>query len=153
MFRRLLASDAPQAVLLIRLMVGGVCLSEGIQKFLYPQLRGAGRFATLGIPNPEFFGPFVGVFEVTCGALILLGLLTRLAAIPTILIMLVAIYTTQLPVLLKEGFWFMANRIRTDYSMLLGSVFLLLVGSGPWSLDALVQRRRRERSDPSRQSG
>ena len=135
-YKRVLATDAPPAVLLVRLMVGGVFLSEGVQKFLYPDLRGAGRFATLGIPSPEFFGPFVGVFEVVCGVLILIGLLTRLAVVPTICIMLVAIYTTQLPVLEKEGFWFMANRIRTDYSMLLGSLFLLVVGAGRWSLDS-----------------
>jgi len=152
MIRRLMAADAPPLVLLIRLMVGGVFLSEGIQKFIYPQLRGAGRFESLGIPAPEFFGPFVGVFEVICGALILLGLLTRLAVIPTIVIMLVAIYTTQLPVLQEEGFWFMANRIRTDYSMLLGSIFLLLIGSGPWSLDALVVGRRTGRPEPSREA-
>ncbi|QEL17800.1 putative membrane protein [Limnoglobus roseus] len=103
-YKRVLATDAPPAVLLVRLMVGGVFLSEGVQKFLYPDLRGAGRFATLGIPSPEFFGPFVGVFEVVCGALILIGLLTRLAVVPTICIMLVAIYSTQLPVLEKEGF-------------------------------------------------
>ena len=138
--KKLLATDGPPADLLIRLMVGGVFLSEGIQKFLYPDLRGAGRFIGLGIPAPEFSGPFVGVFEIVCGILILLGLLTRLAVIPTIIIMLVAVYTTQLPVLEKEGFWFMANRIRTDYSMLLGSLFLLIVGAGRWSLDARLSR-------------
>ena len=142
-FRKVLATDAPPAVLLVRLMVGGVFLSEGIQKFLYPELRGAGRFATLGIPSPDFAGPVVGGFEVVCGALILLGLLTRLAVLPTIAIMLVAIYTTQLPVLEKEGFWFMANRIRTDYSMLLGSLFLLIVGAGRWSVDARLGRNKR----------
>ena len=141
--KKVLATDAPAAVLLIRLMVGGVFLSEGIQKFLYPELRGAGRFTTLGIPAPEFFGPFVGVFEIVCGSLILVGLLTRLAVIPTIVIMLVAIYTTQLPVLEKEGIWFMANRIRTDYSMLLGSLFLLIVGAGRWSLDARLGTDKR----------
>lgn len=143
-FKKLLATNAPPAVLLVRLLVGGVFLSEGIQKFLYPELRGAGRFATLGIPSPEFFGPFVGAVEVVCGVLILLGLLTRLAVIPTIIIMLVAIYTTQLPILQKEGFWFMANRIRTDYSMTLGSVFLLITGAGAWSIDAVLSRRGRE---------
>ena len=141
--KKVMATNAPPAVLLVRLMVGGVFLSEGIQKFLYPDLRGAGRFAALGIPSPEFSGPFVGGFEVVCGALILLGLLTRLAVLPTIAIMLVAIYTTQLPVLEKEGFWFMANRIRTDYSMLLGSLFLLIVGAGRWSVDARLGGNKR----------
>ena len=143
--KRILATNAPASIILIRMLVGGVFLSEGIQKFLYPELRGAGRFATLGIPSPELFGPFVGAFEIVCGLLILLGLLTRLAVVPTLVIMAVAIYTTQLPVLEKEGFWFMANRIRTDYSMVLGSLFLLIAGGGRWSLDALLLSRISER--------
>jgi putative oxidoreductase len=71
-----------------------------------------------------------------CGSLVLLGLLTRLAAIPLIIDMLVAITTTKVPILLKTGFWAMAHEARTDYSMLLGSIFRLIVGAGPWSLDA-----------------
>ena len=135
---RIMMTNSPAAVVLIRLMVGGVFLSEGIQIFLYPELRGAGRFVTLGIPSPDFMGPFAGVFENVCGIFILGGLLTRLTVFPTITIMLVAIYTIQLPVLQKEGFWFMANRIRTDFSMLLGSIFLLVVGAGSWSVDAWI---------------
>lgn len=142
LLHRTMFTDAPASVVLIRMLVGGVYLSEGIQKFLYPELRGAGRFATLGIPSPEFFGPFVGAVEIACGALILLGLLTRLAVIPTLVIMAVAVYTTQLPVFEKDGFWFMANRIRTDYSMVLGAAFLLVAGGGRWSLDALLTGRR-----------
>jgi uncharacterized membrane protein YphA (DoxX/SURF4 family) len=80
--------------------------------------------------------PFVGLVEVICGALILLGLLTRLAAITLIIDMIVAVSTTKIPILLDKGFWSMAHEARTDYSMLLGSVFLLLVGAGAWSLDA-----------------
>jgi uncharacterized membrane protein YphA (DoxX/SURF4 family) len=80
--------------------------------------------------------PFVGLVEVICGALILLGLLTRMAAITLIIDMIVAVSTTKIPILLDKGFWSMAHEARTDYSMLLGSVFLLLVGAGAWSLDA-----------------
>ena len=50
--------------------------------------------------------------------------------------MLTAIATTKLPILLEEGFWKMAHEARTDWSMLLGSIFLLIVGGGRWSLDA-----------------
>lgn len=136
--QRLAASDAPAAVILIRLMVGAVFLSEGLQKFLYPgdPDRGAARFAKLGFPAPEFVASFVASFEITCGVFILLGLLTRLAVIPTLTIMVVAIMTTKVPVLLAHGFWDMAHAGRTDFSMLLGSLFLLCVGAGPWSIDA-----------------
>jgi putative oxidoreductase len=136
--RKILATKAPVAVLLIRLIVGGVFLSEGIQKFLYPDALGVGRFIKIGIPAPEIMAPFVGGFEIGCGIFLLLGLLTRLAAIPMIIDMLVAIWTTKIPILLKDGFWSMAHEARTDYAMLLGSLFLLIVGAGAWSIDAFV---------------
>ncbi len=139
--RRLLATEAPAAGILIRLMVGAVFLSEGIQKFLFPDVRGAGRFEGIGLPNPEFLGPFVGGFEAVCGALILLGLFTRLAAIPLIVIMLVAMGSTKIPTLLDKGFWEMAHAARTDWSMLLGSIFLLVVGGGRLSVDRWLNRR------------
>lgn len=122
-------------VLLLRLMVGTVFLSEGIQKFLFADELGAGRFAKIGLPAPEFFGPFVGTFEIISGALILLGLFTRLAAIPTLIIMLVAIFTTKGTVLASEGFWPMMHGSRTDWAMLLGSIYLIIEGGGRWSLD------------------
>lgn len=143
LFRRIIATDAPTAVILIRLMVGAVFVSEGVQKFLFPEDPGLGaaRFAKLGFSSPDFTASFVASFEITCGALILLGLLTRFAVIPTIIIMIVAISTTKIPLLLQSGFWPMAHEARTDWSMLLGSLFLLWVGAGCWSLDALLVRR------------
>jgi uncharacterized membrane protein YphA (DoxX/SURF4 family) len=154
---RLTRSDAPRTTALIRLMVGGIFLSEGIQKFLEPTLRGAGRFARIGIPWPEVTGPIVGVVEIVCGALLLAGLLTGLAAIPIIINMVVAVIATKIPILLGHGFWgftlrelssygfwSMTHEARTDFAMLLGSVFLLIVGAGPWSLDGKMMKR-----DPS----
>lgn len=85
-------------------MVGWVFLSEGIQKFLFPAALGVGRFAKIGIPPPQFFGPFVGVVEIVCGAPLIVGLLTRLASIPLLIDILVAIATTKLPMLAKAGF-------------------------------------------------
>jgi uncharacterized membrane protein YphA (DoxX/SURF4 family) len=140
MLRRLAATHAPAAVVLVRLMVGAVFLSEGIQKFLFPADVGAGRFAKIGIPSPDVVAPIVGSVEIICGALILIGLLTRLAAVPLIVIMLTAIYTTKIPLLLNDGFWKMAHEARTDWSMLLGSIFLLIVGAGCWSVDAIWYR-------------
>lgn len=138
MLKKISSTNAPGAVILIRLLVGAVFLSEGIQKFLFSADVGAGRFAKIGLPAPEFLAPFVGTFEVVCGALVLLGLLTRLAAIPLLTIISVAIYTTKIPILLKSGFWKMAHEARTDYAMLLGLIFLLIVGAGRWSLDARI---------------
>jgi uncharacterized membrane protein YphA (DoxX/SURF4 family) len=110
-------------------------MSEGIQKFLSPDTLGVGRFIKIGIPAPGFAAPFVGVVEIVCGILVIVGLLTRLATVPLIIDMLVAITTTKIPILLKSGFWAMAHEARTDYAMLLGSIFLLCVGAGPLSVD------------------
>jgi putative oxidoreductase len=140
---RILASDAPRAVLLIRALVGAVFVSEGIQKLLFPAALGVGRFARIGLPAPVFLAPLVGGFEIVCGTLVLAGLLTRLAAIPLITIMLVALWTTKVPMLAAKGFWATAHEARADWSMLLGSAFLLIVGAGPWSLDRRWGRSRR----------
>ena len=97
------------AVILIRLIVGTVFLSEGIQKFLFSESLGVGRFIKIGIPAPGILAPFVGGVEIVFGILVLIGLITRLAAIPLIINMLVAISTTKIPILLDKGFWAMAH--------------------------------------------
>ena len=158
---------APAATILIRLMVGAVFLSEGIQKFLFPDALGIRRFAKIGIPYPEIMAPFVGVFEIGCGVLLILGLLTRVAAIPMIINISVAILSTKIPMLLGHGFWTfappkadqvgvwaMAHEARTDFCMLLGGIFLLIVGAGCLSLDAVLGRSccasERQRSAPAK---
>ena len=150
----LLKTTAPAATVLVRVIVGWVFLSEGIQKFLLPDALGAGRFAKIGIPSPEIMGPFVGLVEIICGGLLILGLLTRLAALPLLINISVAILSTKVPMLLghgywmftlpklpRYGFWSMMHEARTDFSMWMGLVFLLIVGAGSISLDALVTRR------------
>lgn len=140
---------APAATILIRAMVGAVFLSEGIQKFLYSADVGAGRFARIGIPYPEIMGPLVGTVEIVCGTLVLLGLFTRFAVIPLLAIMAVAFFTTKLPILLGQdlgpfrvrelkyyGIWGFAHESRTDFAMVMGSLFLWFVGPGPRSIDA-----------------
>ena len=138
MWQRLARTNAPPVVLIIRLMVGAVFLSEGIQKFLFPDQLGVGRFTRIGLPIPELLAPFVGAIEILCGGLVLIGLATRLAAVPLLTIMAVALITTKLPLLEEQGFWSMAHEMRTDWSMFLGSLFVLILGPGPWSLDSLL---------------
>ncbi|HEU0274618.1 MAG TPA: DoxX family protein, partial [Candidatus Udaeobacter sp.] len=103
--RELFITDAPAATVLVRIMTGSVFLSEGIQKFFYPGELAAGRFAKIGIPSPEIMGPFVGACEVVCGLLLIIGFLTRLAAIVLLIDISVAIVSTKIPVLLGQGFW------------------------------------------------
>ena len=102
----LFGTRAPGWSILVRLLVGLVVFfPEGIQKLAFPEILAAGRFANIGIPHPNLMGPFVGMIETICGALIILGLLTRLAAIPLIVIMIVAIVSTKVPILLGHDFW------------------------------------------------
>jgi putative oxidoreductase len=152
---KIVATTAPRSVILIRLIVGAVFLSEGIQKFRFANDLGVGRFVKIGIPAPQIMAPFVGGCEIVCGFLLLIGLFTRLAAIPLIIDISVAIISTKIPILLGHGFWrfslsklpaygfwSMAHEARVDFAMLLGSLFLLIVGAGAWSVDALVGRRK-----------
>ena len=156
---KFLRTKTEPAAILIRLMVGSVFLSEGIQKFLYPEALGAGRFLRIGIPAPELMGPFVGVVEIAGGTLVLLGLLTRFASLVLLMNISVAILSTKVPILLGHGFWTfalpklssygfwsMAHEARTDFCMWLGSLFLIIVGAGAWSADAMLERRLRSRS-------
>jgi putative oxidoreductase len=147
---RVASPDASAAVILVRLLVGMVFLTEGIQKYLFPEALGVGRFAKIGIPAPAFFALFVGAVEIACGLLVVLGLVTRLAAAPLLIDILVAIATTKVPMLYKDGFWATAHESRTDYSMLLGLTFLLIVGGGRWSLDAWRLGLARRAPSPTR---
>lgn len=135
MFQKIIQTNQSHTTIIIRLMVGAVFLSEGIQKFLFAEQLGVGRFAKIGLANPEFLGPFVATFEILCSVLVLLGLITRLAAIPLLTIILMAIAVTKLQLIADKGFWFMLHESRTDWSMFMGCIFLILNGSGRYSLD------------------
>jgi uncharacterized membrane protein YphA (DoxX/SURF4 family) len=153
LFGRVSTTRAPNAVVLIRLLVGWVFVAEGLQKFLFPDDLGAGRFAKIGIPFPTLMGPFVGAVEVLAGALVILGLMTRLASLLLLVDMGVAIASTKIPILVghgvlgfadpkgKVGLWPMLHEARTDFSMVLGCAFLLIVGGGKLSIDVWLARR------------
>lgn len=151
--KRLCAPTGPNANILIRIVVGGVFLNEGILKFLYPAAEAAGRFARIGLPHPEILGPLVATVETVCGVMVILGLLMRPSAIALFIDITVAIVATKIPVLLGHGFLgfslmkldhygflSMVHEARTDFSMWFGLVFLLSTGPGRWSLDALLAK-------------
>jgi putative oxidoreductase len=151
---KVMSTDAPAATVLIRFIVGLVFFGEGVQKFLYPAEVGAGRFAKIPISSPEMTASVVGGFEIVCGILIIGGFLTRLAAVPLIVIMLTAIFTTKIPILIGSefmgyslrkvsyyGIWGFLHESRTDMAMLFSSVFLLIVGAGKYSIDSFYGKR------------
>lgn len=130
--------------LLVRLIVGLIFLSEGIQKFLFPELVGTGRFEKIGFSDPSFWAYFTASFEIICGTLVLIGLLIRLAAVPLIIIMITAFVTTKWPILMDKGFWAMAHEYRTDFAMTLLLIYLLVYGAGNWSVDSKVYSFRKQ---------
>ena len=134
------------AIALIRLAVGLIFFTQGILKFTDPAM-GVNRFTRIGFPHPGFTAHFVGVFEIVCGLLVLVGLWTRAAAVPLLIVILTAIATTKIPELSRpnQGFWFMVSDARTDFAMLCSLLFLIAMGAGSLSLDA---RRARSLGDP-----
>ena len=140
LFKTLIFTNAGNTSLLPRIIVGLIFLSEGIQKFLFPELVGAGRFAKIGFSDPAFWAGFVACFEIVCGLFILVGFLTRLASLPLLAIMITAFVTTKWPIYMSKGFWAMAHEYRTDFAMTLLLVYLLIFGAGKWSADSSIYK-------------
>lgn len=127
--------------LIPRMIVGLVFLSEGIQKYLFPDIFGVGRFIKIGFENAEFLAYFVATFEIACGILLIMGLLTRIASIPLLIIMATAIISTKIPKLINDGFWTMAHDSRTDFAMSMLLIYLIIYGAGKLSIDSIIQKR------------
>ncbi len=136
----ILKSVNDNRVILIRLIVGLIFLSEGIQKFLFPETVGAARFAKIGFSDPEFWAAFTAIFEIICGASVLIGLVTRIAAIPLLIIMITAFITTKWPLLVNKGFWTFAHEYRTDFAMTMLLIYLIIYGAGKWSVDSIFYK-------------
>jgi putative oxidoreductase len=134
--------QGPGSILLIRLAVGLIFFSQGILKYLDPKM-GVERFTKIGFPHPYFTAHFVGTFEIVSGLLVLIGLCTRAAAVPLLIVIATAIATTKIPELFRpnQGFWYMVSDARADFAMLCSLLFLISAGGGAWALDA---RRRAE---------
>lgn len=136
--------------ILIRVMVGLVFLTEGILKFVRPEELGAGRFAAIGLPFPQFLAPAVGGIEIGAGAALILNFYAGEAALALLVIILAALVTTKLPILLGHSLgpftlskvahtgWFgFFHEARTDFCMLIGTVVILIESgfqsrSRPW---------------------
>lgn len=141
LFRFLFRSpEGPASVVLIRLAAGLIFFTQGILKYLDPNM-GVLRFTKIGFPHPFFTAHFVGTFEIGCSLLVLLGLWTRAAALPLLIVITTAIATTKIPELFRanQGLWYMVSDTRTDFAMFCSLLFLISVGGGAWSLDACLR--------------
>ena len=137
----ILGTVSDNRAILVRVIVGLIFLSEGIQKYLFPALLGTGRFLKIGFADPAFWAYFTGTFEIICGVFVLFGLLSRLAAIPLLIIMLTAFITTKWPILVDKGIWLMVHEYRTDFALTILLIYLLIYGSGRWSIDSLIVKK------------
>jgi uncharacterized membrane protein YphA (DoxX/SURF4 family) len=124
--------------LFIRITVGVIFLSEGLQKFIFPDIIGPGRFLAMGFANPDFWAYLTAGFEVICGFLVLAGLMTRLASVPLLTIMVVAFIKTKWPILDDSGFWSFAHAYRTDFAMTLLLLYLIIAGGGGYAADRML---------------
>ena len=131
-------NDDNNRTILIRIVVGLIFFSEGIQKYLFPELLGTGRFLKIGFYDPAFWAYFTGACEMLCGILIVLGLFIRLATIPPFIVMIVAFVTTKWPMLIDKGFWVFAHEYRTDFAMTLLLIFLFIYGTGMKSYNSRI---------------
>lgn len=104
MLKAILQTTSRNHVIIVRIIVGLVFLSEGIQKYLFPELEGTGRFEQIGFIHARFWAYFTATFEIICGIAVIIGMVTRLASIPLFIIMLTAFVTTKWPVLTDKGF-------------------------------------------------
>jgi uncharacterized membrane protein YphA (DoxX/SURF4 family) len=136
----ILTSSDDRKVIIPRVIVGLVFLTEGIQKFLFPDLLGPGRFEKIGFSDPSFWAYFTGTFEIICGSAVLLGFLTRIASIPLLIIMITAFVSTKWPLLVSKGFWVFAHEYRTDFAMTSLLIYLLISNGGKWTLNEILFR-------------
>ena len=105
-------------------IVGLIFLSEGIQKFLFPETLGAGRFARAGVPYASITVIVVAISEIIFGLLLALRVRIKLAVIPLLVVITGAIFYTKYPAFKRLGFWQSAHEARTDLLMLFSLLFL-----------------------------
>jgi putative oxidoreductase len=118
---------------LTRLVIGWVFLQSGWGK-LHSLEKVVGFFTQLGIPAPGFQARLVACTEFVCGALILLGLATRIATIPLMITMVVALLTA-----LKADIHGLSDLFGVSEFLYIALLaWLGIYGAGPISLDRII---------------
>jgi uncharacterized membrane protein YphA (DoxX/SURF4 family) len=138
----ILHTENDSKIIFARIITGLIFISEGIQKFMIVSMLGPAYFKEIGFGHPEFWAYFTGAFEISCGLLVLIGFLTRLASIPLLIVLTGAFFTANLPVLLDKGFLTFAHEYRIDFALVLLLIMLVIYGGGKWSVDLRLSQRR-----------
>jgi uncharacterized membrane protein YphA (DoxX/SURF4 family) len=135
---KILDTGNDSKIIFARIITGLIFISEGIQKYVIVTMLGPAYFEEIGFGHPMFWSYFTGTFEILCGILILVGLLTRLASIPLLFIMIIAFFKTKLPLLVSDGFLTFAHEYRVDFALTLLLIILFIYGAGKWSADLKI---------------
>ena len=139
---KILHTENDNKIIFARLIAGVVFISEGIQKFMIVSMLGPEYFKEIGFGHPEFWANFTGAFEISCGILICIGFLTRLASIPLLTILAGAFFKANLPILLDRGFITFAHEFRIDFALILLLIMLVIHGGGKWSVDLKISQKK-----------
>jgi putative oxidoreductase len=138
------------ALLVLRLTTGAIFIAHGAQKLFSFGIGGVtGGFAQSGIPMPEIAAPLVAFTEFAGGIALVLGLLTRLAALGLTMVMFGAMFFVHM----KNGF-FLPNGIEFTLALAGATIALVTAGAGRLSIDSAFSRRRYEtthRADVTRE--
>lgn len=134
--QKLFYTTSERSAVFIRIVIGLIFFTEGLQKYIFPELLGTGRFAKIGFMDPSFWAYFTGTFEIICGVLVIIGFAIRISAMPLLIIIITAFITTKWPLLIQKGFWVMIHEYRTDFAMTVLLIYLIIFGAGKWSVDA-----------------
>jgi len=139
----ILSTENDNKIIFLRSVVGLIFIIEGILKFLYLEVYGPSLFNEIGFKYAFFWAYFTGAFEILCGFLVLIGLFTRIASIPLLIIMIIALITTKLPLLASRGFWTFAHEYQLDLTLTILLILLIIYGGGRWSGDLKILRFRK----------
>lgn len=143
-------------ILLVRIFAGLVFIGEGILKFIYPSL-GVILFAQIGFPFPDVIAGSIGILEIVGGLFLILGLFNNLFALIFAIEMVIAFLLTKISIFLgtsplplssdlpQMGFWTFIHEARVDFTQFFAMTFLLILGPGKLSLDALFFKNKDSR--------
>lgn len=142
LLRNVFATSNSLAPLALRLGLGAVFIAHGSQK-LFGAFGGYGLEGTggwmdsIGLSPGYLLALLAGLVEFFGGIAVILGLLTRPAALASAVLMVVAITSVHL----QNGFFMAANGYEYALTLLLGFVSLLLSGGGKFSIDSLIAQK------------
>lgn len=127
-----------------RLTLGVIFIGSGWGK-LQNLAKVTEFFGELGIPAPAFNAVLVSSAELVCGALLLIGLLSRLAAIPLMVTMTVAILTAK-----RDALHSLADLVGfEEWTYIVLALWIAVAGAGPLSVDRLLRDWLAKRARPA----